>query len=248
MSKPDKPGELRDVTVDAISLVSKAANGEKFKIFKSAEEEDTQPAPPVVEKNERGLFSTLKEFFTGGEAVKVEKGEVVDTYNANKAGGKLYDAFEALMKVLGLSRWEGESKNPETNSAKIISALDDFRNIAVEILLGKGEIEKSGRKISGDRLGKLKNIQAMLNDVLSGLDDGEDNSQEVKEVTKEEVQKTVDEAIKPVNELIEKAVKDALAPIVERLEKVEKARGVSNRVQEDSTVEKSSNDFWGGVF
>ena len=118
----------------------------------------------------------------------------------------------------------------------------------MEILLGKGEIEKSGRKISGDRLGKLKNNQAMLNDVLSGLDDGEDNSQEVKEVTKEEVQKTVDEAIKPVNELIEKAVKDALAPIVERLEKVEKARGVSNRVQEDSTVEKSSNDFWGGVF
>ena len=36
MSKPNKPGELRDATVDAISLVSKAANGEKFKIFKSA--------------------------------------------------------------------------------------------------------------------------------------------------------------------------------------------------------------------
>ena len=38
MSKPNKPSELRVVTIDAISLVSKAANGEKFNIFKSAEE------------------------------------------------------------------------------------------------------------------------------------------------------------------------------------------------------------------
>ena len=37
MSKPDRAGELRDVTVNAISLVSKAANGEKFKIFKSVD-------------------------------------------------------------------------------------------------------------------------------------------------------------------------------------------------------------------
>ena len=36
MSKPNKAGELRDVKVDAISLVPKAANKEKFKIFKGA--------------------------------------------------------------------------------------------------------------------------------------------------------------------------------------------------------------------
>lgn len=238
MSKPDKPGELRAVTVDAISLVSKAANGERFKIFKSAEEE----APEVVEKDERGLFRALKKFFVGDE---VEKGEVADTYHANKAGGELYEAFDALVKVLGLSRWEGDKQTPETDSAKIISALDDFRNVAVGILLGKGEIEKSGRKISGDRLGKLKNIQAMLNEVLSGLEDTE-GSKEGEELTKEEVQKTVNEAVKAVN--IEEVIKEALTPIMERIEKIENARGVSNRVQESSMVEKSSNDFWEGVF
>ena len=68
MSKPDKPGELRGVTVDAISLVSKAANGEKFKIFKSAEEESEAQTPEVVKKDERGLFRILKEFFTGSDA------------------------------------------------------------------------------------------------------------------------------------------------------------------------------------
>ena len=167
-------------------------------------------------------------------------------YNANKAGGRLYDAFDALMKVLGLSRWEDENRTPETDSAKIVSALDDFRNIAIEILLGKGEIEKTGRKISGSRLGKLKDIQAMLDDVLSGLDNNEDTPKETKEVTKEEVQKAVAEAVKAVN--VEEVVSKALVPIIERIEKIESARGFSNRVPEENTVEKSANDFWGGIF
>ena len=242
MSKPDKPGELRGVTVEAISLVSKAANGERFKIFKSAEEEPEAQAPEVVKKDERGLFRILKEFFTGTDA-PVEKGEVADIYNQNESGRKMDKAFSALMKVLGLSRWDDESLTPETDSVKIIAALDDFRNIAVEILLGKGEIEKSGRKISSSRLSKLKNMQAMLNEVLSELDDNEDTPKEAKEVTKEEVQKTVDEAVN-----VEEVVKKALEPILERLEKIENARGVSNRVPEDSAVQKNDNDFWGGVF
>ena len=163
MSKPDKPGGLRGVTVEAISLVSKAANGEKFKIFKSAEEEP--PAPEVVKKDERGLFRILKEFFTGSDEA-VEKGEVADTYRANNAGSKLFEAFDALTKVLGMSRWSEDNLTPETDPAKIVAALDDFRNVAVEILLGRTDVAKSGRKISSDRLGKLKNIQAILNDVL----------------------------------------------------------------------------------
>ena len=244
MSKPDKPGELRGVTVEAISLVSKAANGEKFKIFKSAEEEPKALAPEEVKKDERGLFRILKEFFTGSEEV-VEKGEVANTYYVKQSGHKLWEAFDALMKVLGLTRYGDETPNPETDPAKIIAALDDFRNVAVEILLGKTEVAKSGRKISSDRLSKLKDIQAILNEVLSGLDK-DDTPKEAEELTKEEVQKTVDEAVKAVN--VEEVVKKALAPIIERIEKIENARGFSNRVPEDSTVEKSSNDFWGGIF
>lgn len=254
MSKPNKPGELRDVTVEAISLVSKAANGEKFKIFKSAKvEEKTAPEEvkkdevkkDEIKKDERGLFRILKDFFTGTDA-PVEKGEVADIYNQNESGRKMDKAFSALMKVLGLSRWDGENLTPETDSTKIIAALDDFRNIAVEILLGKSEIEKAGRKISAPRLTKLKNIQAMFNEVLSELDDNGDTPKEAEEVTKEEIEKTVAEAVKAAN--FEEAIKKALEPIVERIEKIENARGFSNRVPEDSTVEKGANDFWGGIF
>ena len=241
MSKPDKPGELRDVTVNAISLVNKAANGERFKIYKSAEIEE---APEEVKKDERGLFRILKEFFTGSYDT-VEKGEVAETYHASNAGNKLFEAFDALTKVLGLSRWSDDNLTPETDPAKIATAIEDFRNIAVDVLLGKSNIEKSGRKISGDRLGKLKNIQTILSEVLSGIDE-EDVPKEAEELTKEEVQKAVNDAVKAVN--VDEVVKKALEPIIERIEKIENARGFSNRVPEDSTVEKSANDFWGGIF
>ena len=244
MSKPNKPGELREVTVEAISLVSKAANGEKFKIFKSAKPEEKE-APETVKKDERGLFRILKEFFTGSDET-VEKGEVADTYHANYAGSKLFEAFGALTKVLGLSRWSEDNLTPETDPAKIATAIEDFRNIAVNILLGKGEIEKSGRKISAPRLSKLKSVQAMLNEVLSEFDDNGDAPKEAEEVTKEEVQKAVAEAVKAVN--VEEVISKALVPIIERIEKIESARGFSNRVPEDNTVVKDTNDFWGGIF
>ena len=265
MSKPDKPGELRDVEVNAISLVSKAANGEKFKIFKSEAEEiekDKEQAPEVIENNEQGLFHILKEFFTGK---KIEKGAVLDIVNSNKNGEKLDEAFRALMKVLGISRWSDESQNPETDPVKITAAVDDFRNLALGILLSKVDVEKSGRKISGSRLTKLKDIQAMLNDVLSSL---EENKEET-ELTKEEVTKAVEEALKPIGERIEKleaiekdeqpqeinvaevvkqAIKEAVEPLNNRLEKIEKTRGFSNKVPEDTKISKSDSDFWDGAF
>ena len=265
MSKPDKPGELRDVEVNAISLVSKAANGEKFKIFKSEAEEiekDKEQAPEVIENNEQGLCHILKEFFTGK---KIEKGAFLDIVNSNKNGEKLNEAFQALMKVLGISRWSDESQNPETDPVKITAAVDDFRNLALGILLSKAEVEKSGRKISGSRLTKLKDIQAMLNDVLSSL---EENKEET-ELTKEEVTKAVEEALKPIGERIEKleaiekdeqpkeidvaevvkqAIEKAVEPLNNRLEKIEKARGFSNKVPEDTKISKNDSDFWDGAF
>ena len=173
MSKPDRPGELRGVKVDAISLVSKAANGERFKIFKSAEDE----APDPVKKDERGLFRILKEYFVGAE-----------------------DA------------------SPQPTAPKI---------------------EKSGRKISGDRLGKLMSMKTLLNEVLDGLEDIDDTPKEAEELTKDDRQDAVN---------VEDAIQKALEPLIERIEKIENARGISNRVPEDRAVEKRGQDFWEGIF
>ncbi|MBR1602761.1 MAG: hypothetical protein IJ667_04920 [Synergistaceae bacterium] len=215
MSKPNKRGELTDVEVNAVSLVSKAANGEKFKIFKSADKPESVEVE--TEKNAQGLFSVLKKFFTGSEepAVKEQPIEVED-------------------------------------------------------------VQKSGRKISGSRLAKIKEVHAILGGLIADTDlDTDEGGTET--VTKEElileVKKSVDEALKPISErldalekseaetevkkeaepdmseVVKSALDEALKPIEERLDKVEKARGLSNRQQEDLTsVKKSGDNFWAGAF
>ena len=214
MSKPNKRGELTDVEVNAVSLVSKAANGEKFKIFKSADKPESVEVE--TEKNAQGLFSVLKKFFTGSEepAVKEQPIEVED-------------------------------------------------------------VQKSGRKISGSRLAKIKEVHAILGGLIADTDlDNDEGGTET--VTKEElileVKKSVDEALKPISErldalekseaetevkkeaepdmseVVKSALDEALKPIEERLDKVEKARGFSNRQPEDVSVNKSSSSLWDGAF
>ena len=283
MSKPNKPGELRDVEVNAVSLVNKAANGERFKIFKS--DKSGEEAPEVIEKNEQGLFSVLKKFFTGSE--EVEKGAVSKVFDAREHGMKLNKAFDALCAVLKLNRWsDGPNEEPEASPAKIRAALEDFKNVAEKILLGSDEevkkavedVQKSGRKISGSRLSKIKEVHAILGDLIADADTEEDKGGNT-EVTKEEltleVKKSVDEALKPIserlkalekseaeaevkkeaeaeqpdmNEVVKNALDEALKPITERLERVEKARGFSNRQPEDVNVNKSSSSLWDGAF
>lgn len=212
MSKPNKPGELRNVKVNAVSLVNKAANGEEFKIFKSAKPDETESKAPEsveveveTEKNAQGLFSVLKKFFTG-ENSQVEKGAVEDELNARRKAERLNDAMQALFKALSLSPWGGETiKEAESNPVKIRAALDDFKAVAEKILIGESETEvmKSGRKISSSRLAKIKEAHAALTDLLADADT-ENNEGGTETVTKEdlinEVKKSVDEAVKPLDE------------------------------------------------
>ena len=241
-------------------------------------------APETVTKDERGLLRILKSFFAGEE---VEKGAVKAIVDGQENGIKLNKAFDALFQVLGLSRWGDITKEgPETDPAKIRAALTDFKNVAEKILIGKDEdvkkaveeVQKSGRKISGPRLAKIKEVHAMLGDLIAETD-SDSKEGEASEVTKEElaqeVKKSVDEAVKPLNERLDKlekseteadaakvaepetpdigavvkeAVEKAVAPINDRLEKIEKARGFSNRQTEETQVQKSEGDFWGNVF
>ena len=216
MSKPNKAGELRDVKVDAISLVPKAANKEKFKIF---------------------------------------KGAVSDEISVKDRGRKLNEAFEALQKVLGVSRFYDDKIEPETDPVKITAAIEDFRNIALEIFLGNTNvITKAGRKISNSRMIKLKDIQSLINDVMSGLDDEKDGEDEG------DLTQTVKSALKPVTDRIEslektentniikQAVAEAILPLTQRLARVEKARGLSQRIPEDTSLQKDGRSFWGDIF
>ena len=283
MSKPNRPGELRNVKVNAVSLVNKAANGEEFKIFKSAKPEETESKVPEsveAEKNAQGLFSVLKKFFTG-ENSQVEKGAVADSLNARRHAERLNEAVEGLFKALGLTQWGSETaEGAEKSPIKIRAVLDDFRDVAEKILIESDNelVVKSGRKISSSRLAKIKEVHAILGELIADTD-AEDDKGGTETVTKEdlinEVKKSVEEAVKPIDErlaaleksneeaevnkeaeakepsvaeVVKSALDEALKPISERLEKVEKARGFSNRQPEDVNVKKSGDDFWAGAF
>jgi len=220
LSKPTKPGELRNVSVEAISLVSKAANRQTFKIFKSAKADDApqEEAPATVTKDERGLFHVLKMFFSGEE---VAKGDVEDKFRASEKSRRFYVAIDALQSTIGYSRY-GENNTPETDPAKIKSALKDFNKILNEILLGNDddvkkfaeEIRKSGRKIAGARLSELKSAYSALGKIIEETDGSEDSEGDGAEVKKEEIGKIVKEALE-----------EAVTPLKERLDALEKSEG-----------------------
>lgn len=281
MSKPTTPGELCNVRVDAISLVSKAANKKTFKIFKS---EKKPEEAPVVEKDDRGLFNLLKSYFTEGP---VQKGDVENKYLAAEKSRQYFLAVDALQSTLGLNRYGDDSK-VESSPSKIKSALSDFAKITNEILLGKDddiqkfaeEVQKAGRKISSSRLAELKNAHAALSKVIEESGETDGSSEGGLEVEKKEIESVVkgaiEDALKPLNERFERlekaevpqqeessgetsgesvativkaAISEAMTPVNERLEKIEKARGMSNRIPEDTKVTKDDgSDTWGDLF
>jgi hypothetical protein len=214
VSKPDKPGELREVELDAISLVTKAANGEKFKIFKSekATVEETPQAPEIVEKDERGLFHVLKAFFIG-ESTPVE---------IAKSGRKISSARLAELKAAHatLSKIIEETDSDESKGDANEVTKEEIMQVV------KGSVEEVVKPIA-ERLEKLE-------------------KNETPESPREETKQG--DRNSDIAGIVKDAVAEATAPLVERLEKVEKARGFSNKVPEDTSVQKDGEDPWGNLF
>ena len=48
--------------------------------------------------------------------------------------------------------------------------------------------------------------------------------------------------------IIKSAIQESIQPLIARLERVEKARGISNKVPEDTVLAKDNNEFWGRIF
>lgn len=266
MSKPSVPGELRGVDVQFVSLVSKAANGKKFQIFKSADYEMPGDTGPT----EKGLFEVLKAFFSRSP---VEKGEMADKFAAKKRREDFWQAMDAFAEVVGMRRYQEDAEKSPVDAGTVQSALLDFTGIMSGILGAGLTVEKAGRKISGSRLATLKDAHKLLASIIEDAEGEAKESKEGSEVTKEEMQGIVktalDEAVQPLAqrlEVLEKGEKpeeetlsadavkgivtEALKGIDERLSVVEKARGVSKAAPKDDTeVSKGEGEsFWGGVF
>ncbi|MCY7895107.1 XkdF-like putative serine protease domain-containing protein [Bacillus vallismortis] len=168
------------------------------------EKQKEKPFSPSANE-EKGLFNLLKNFFT--------KGEVQDRFNYGRSGREFWAAQDALNSVL--FNWNSPNEEMETDPEKIREALQDFVNIAQEILIADDiqkaigskpeELQKAGRKFSASNLNEIKNAHAALGKLLSQAGDDEEED----ELKKEDIEKLLEAKLNPITKRLDEIEKEA---------------------------------------
>ncbi|QWF73573.1 terminase [Bacillus subtilis] len=162
-----------------------------------------------VSPDEKGLFNFLKNFFAGN--ISLSKGAVQDKYDEGRKRREFWAAQDALNSAL--FKWD-YSEGMETDPEKIREALQDFVNIAQEVLISNDilkaigskpeELQKAGRKFSASNLQEIKSAHTALGNLLSQVEtEGEEE-----EMNAEDVAKSIAEALEPIKKQLAELEKD----------------------------------------
>jgi len=140
----------------------------------------------------------------------IEKGTVAEKYNKNRKNREFWAAQDALNAVL--FRWDSWESGMETDPEVIREALQDFVEIAQDVLVQEDIVKaigqppeaivKAGKKISASNLQHIDDAIATLTDL--------------KNKTAPEEEPEEEDDLKP--EDIAKAVQAAVGPIVKQME------------------------------
>ncbi len=145
----------------------------------------------------------------------VEKGEVLDKYNASTKSSAFWNAMWALEDVLYRYNWSTDRWEFASDEATIREALEDFNNIITTILSDSNipiikavelPVTKAGKKMSSANKAKLDEICQALSDFKSAFEDEEGEGTIEK---KEEPDMTKAETEAVVNQAVVKALEDA---------------------------------------
>ncbi|MCY9097432.1 XkdF-like putative serine protease domain-containing protein [Bacillus inaquosorum] len=162
-----------------------------------------------VSQDEKGLFNFLKNFFAGN--ISLSKGAVQEKYDEGRKRREFWAAQDALNSAL--FKWD-YSEGMETDPEKIREALQDFVNIAQEVLISNDilkaigskpeELQKAGRKFSASNLQEIKSAHTALGNLLSQVEtEGEEE-----EMNAEDVAKSIAEALEPIKKQLAELEKD----------------------------------------
>ncbi|MDN0189866.1 MULTISPECIES: XkdF-like putative serine protease domain-containing protein [unclassified Bacillus (in: firmicutes)] len=150
-------------------------------------------------------------------------------------------------------------------------------NLLKNFFMGKQQqvyeepVTKAGRKFSASNLQEIKNAHTALGNLLSQVE----TEEEEKEMTSEEVTKSIQAALEPIEkrladlekeedpkkkdkekteeaaekeaEKLKKAITDAVQPLADRIEAIEKSRGTSKQTEESGS-EQVQKSIWSGLF
>ncbi len=214
-----------------------------YSLAGTAEKIEKQQNEKPVSKSEheddevKGFFNLVKSFFTGE---KVEKGAVADKYNRDRRRREFWAAQDALNSVI--FNWDDWDSALETDSTKIREALQDFVDIAQEVLIEEDIAKAVGKPPKGDDEDmKKEDIEKMLDEKLEPI------TKKLEDIEKEEggdeEEPTPEETlIKQFGEVLD----EKLTPINERLETVEKARGISKQADADPQGEPVQKHYLNG--
>jgi hypothetical protein len=225
---------------------------------------------------EKGLLHSIIKAIQGGFNT-ISKGVVRERFEQSRKTTSFWDAWYAFESTVRRYNWQMDRYEFETDETTIREAIEDLKSILQEVLtsdnimksLGEppADIAKAGRKISAARLEKLKNAQAALSEILSEVEDKEDNDMNAEAIQKalEPLVKQVETLVVDVAELKKGAVPaeeqpassdeiaKALEPITKQLEALGKdvqliksARGLSAQPNEEGQqIQKEAGLFAG---
>ncbi|WP_338542801.1 XkdF-like putative serine protease domain-containing protein [Paenibacillus tundrae] len=163
----------------------------------------------VEEEVSKGLMHNIKKAITAAVA-PIIKGAVADKYNKNRKNREFWAAQDALNAVL--FRWDSWESGMETDPEIIRDALQDFVEIAQDVLvqedivkaIGKPPeaIVKAGKKISASNLQHIDDAIATLTD-LKNKTAPEEESEEEEDLKADDIVKAVQAAVAPIVKQVE---------------------------------------------
>ncbi|MCY8131441.1 XkdF-like putative serine protease domain-containing protein, partial [Bacillus spizizenii] len=279
-----------------IKVLAKEADEQKL-VYGIVYEPDTVDAhgdfmtAAEIEKAAHGFLKDAREIdkqhdFQGGV------GEVVESYVApadfEMNGETIKKGSWVLVTKASDEVWEqikkgeitgysmaGTAETIEKQEEKPVSQVKTDEkglfNLLKNFFMGKQQqvyeerVTKAGRKFSASNLQEIKNAHTALGNLLSQVE----TEEEEKEMTSEEVTKSIQAALEPIEkrladlekeedpkkkdkekteeaaekeaEKLKKAITDAVQPLADRIEAIEKSRGTSKQTEESGSeqVQKS---------
>lgn len=168
--------------------------------------QEEKPVSPE-DNHEKGLFNLVKNFFNAN----MVKGAVRDKYDEGRQRREFWAAQDALNSALFKWDYPGEMEN---DPAKIKEALQDFVDIAQDVLISDdilkaigskpAELQKAGRKFSASSLQEIKSAHTALGNLLSQVEtEGEEE-----EMNEQDVAKSIEAALEPIQKRLTELEKE----------------------------------------